>query len=272
MTENKSKSNSMVQRHIVTVLVVPLFIAYLYYLPPFPYFLAMLFFAGMIAMWEFFAMYKISAKLSIPGVLCGGILLYLSCRYPSFYLEGIFFSLILLLLIRLFSEETPSGCMSGIGPLCVGLFYVGGFLSFQWFLRTEALGMEYIFLLYTSVWLADGGALYIGTYMGKNKLYPSVSPNKTWEGAFGSLLGGVLGAVLIKTVFDIQTLSLKGAVTIGAVMGVAALVGDLIESMFKRDAGVKDSGVFIPGHGGILDKLDGPLVAGPVLYLIVRYF
>jgi phosphatidate cytidylyltransferase len=86
------------------------------------------------------------------------------------------------------------------------------------------------------------------------------------------LLGGALGAVIIRTIFNMPNLSLISAAAIGAVMGVAALLGDLIESMFKRDAGVKDSSVLIPGHGGVLDKLDGFLVAGPVLYFIVRGF
>ncbi len=268
---NKSNS-SFVKRHVVAALVLPFLIAYLYYLPPLPYFLALLILVAMIAMCEFYVMYKVPPRLYIPGVLIGGILFYLFCRYPAYYSEGIFISLFILLLLRLFLAMTPSGCMSELGPLAIGFFYVSGFLSFQWLLRMQALGMEYVFLLYTSVWLADGGAFYIGTYMGRNKLYPSVSPNKTVEGAFGSVIGGALGALIIKMIFNIPGMSVVGALVIGVVMGVASLLGDLIESMFKRDAGVKDSSVFIPGHGGMLDKLDGILVAGPVLYLIVRYF
>ncbi len=271
MTQNKKNTSSVVKRHVMAALFLPVFIVYVYYLPPLPYFMALLIIAGMTALWEFYSMYKVPAKLSVPGVLLGGLLLYLSCSYPSFFLESIFFSLFILMLIRLFAEKSPSGCMMEIGPLAAGLFYVGIFLSFQWLLRIGPLGKEYIFMLYTCVWLADGGAFYIGTYMGKNKLYPAISPNKTWEGAYGSLLGGVLGAMIIRTIFNMPV-SLTAAAAIGAVIGVTALVGDLIESMFKRDAGVKDSGVFIPGHGGILDKLDGMLVACPVLYLIVRYF
>jgi phosphatidate cytidylyltransferase len=269
MTQNKKNTSSAVKRHVIAALFLPVFIAYIYYLPPLPYFMALLIIACVTALWEFYAMYKVPAKLSVPGVLLGGLLLYLLCIYPSFFFEGIFISLFILLLIRLFAERTPSGCMTEMGPLAIGLFYIGAFLSFHWLLRTGPMGKEYIFMLYTCVWLADGGAFYIGTYMGKNKLYPSISPNKTWEGAYGSLLGGALGAVIIRTIFNIPV-SLTAAAAIGAVMGVTALVGDLVESMFKRDAGVKDSGVFIPGHGGMLDKLDGMLVAGPVLYLIVR--
>jgi phosphatidate cytidylyltransferase len=272
MTDTKRSQNSFAKRHVVAIIFVPLLVAYLYYLPPLPYFLVLIGVAGMAAMWEFYSMYKVPAALCIPGIALGGILMYLSCRYPSFILSGIFICLFLLLLIRLFSAVSPSGCMSDMGPLGIGLLYVGGFLSFQWFLRTGDMGMEYIFVLYTSVWLADGGAYYVGTYMGRNKLFPSISPHKTWEGAFGSVIGGALGAVIVKTLLGMNGLSFAGSVVIGAVMGVTSLVGDLIESMFKRDAGVKDSSMFIPGHGGILDKLDGVLVSGPVLYFIVRYF
>jgi phosphatidate cytidylyltransferase len=270
MMQNKKNTSSAVKRHVIAALFLPGFIAYIYYLPPLPYFMALLIIACMTALWEFYAMYKVPAKLAVPGVLLGGLLLFLSCSYPSFISEYIFISLFVLMLIRLFAERTPSGCMNEIGPLAAGLFYVGIFLSFQWLLRSGPLGKEYIFMLYTCVWLADGAAFYIGTYMGKNKLYPSISPNKTWEGAYGSLVGGALGAVIIRTIFNMPV-SLTAAAVIGVVMGVTALVGDLVESMLKRDAGVKDSGVFIPGHGGMLDKLDGMLVAGPVLYLIVRY-
>ncbi|MBI5663726.1 MAG: phosphatidate cytidylyltransferase [Nitrospirae bacterium] len=270
MAQSNKKTSSVVMRHIIAALFLPVFIAYIYYLPPLPYFMMLLIIACMTALWEFYAMYKVPAKLSVPGVILGGLLLYISCSYPELFLTSIFISLFILMLIRLFAEKTPSGCMTEIGPLAAGLFYVGIFLSFQWLLRSGPLGMEYIFMLYTCVWLADGGAFYIGTYMGKHKLYPSISPNKTWEGAYGSLIGGALGALIIRMIFDMP-LSIGSAVVIGAIIGVAALVGDLVESMFKRDAGVKDSGVFIPGHGGMLDKLDGMLVAGPVLYLLVRY-
>ena len=78
--------------------------------------------------------------------------------------------------------------------------------------------------------------------------------------------------MIVKLILDIPDLSVGGAAALGVVMGISALTGDLIESMFKRDAGVKDSGSLLPGHGGILDKLDGLLVSGPVLFLFVRYF
>ncbi len=226
----------------------------------------------MLAMREFYLMYKVPLRLYLPCLFIGGIFFYVSCRLPAYFLHAFAVSLFFIFSIRLLSAGGPRGSMSDIGPLGIGFFYISVFLSFQWFLRTETFGMEYIFLLYSSVWTADSIAYCIGTYIGKNKLYPAVSPNKTIEGAFGSIVGGVLGAVITNVVFNIPDLTLAGSAVIGAILGIATLIGDLIESMFKRDADVKDSGNIIPGHGGILDKIDGLLVAGPALYFILGYF
>jgi phosphatidate cytidylyltransferase len=92
-----------------------------------------------------------------------------------------------------------------------------------------------------------------------------MSPNKTVEGAIGSLIGGVIGTLLIKfTLLD--GISLSHAVILGVAVGFASIIGDLVESMFKRDAGVKDSSSIVPGHGGFLDKIDSVTFAGPVFY------
>jgi phosphatidate cytidylyltransferase len=270
--QKKNKNSFNVKRHVAAAIVLPFLVAYIYFLPPLPYFMALLIIIGMIAMREFFVMYKVPKKMYVPGVIIGGLFLYLSCRYPEYFLYYFIVSLFLLLLLRLFSAETPSGCMSEVGPLVTGFLYVAGLLTFHWLLRETDLGLKYVFLLYISVWFSDSAAYYVGTYMGKRKLCPAISPNKTVEGAFGSVFGGILGAVVSKFIFSIPGLSVPGAVVIGLIMGITAMTGDLIESMFKRDAEIKDSSDIIPGHGGILDKLDGMLGAGPVLYFIVRYF
>jgi len=268
----EAKSGSFIKRHVVGALVLPVLFAYVYYLPSWPYFFALLAVVAVLAMGEFHSMYRVPARLSVPGMVIGAALLYLSCRYPEYFIHGVLIGLFLLLVLRLFLVPTPAGCMSEVGPVALSFFYIAFFLSFQWLLISGENGLEHILLLYVSVWLADSMAYYIGTYLGRNRLYPAVSPKKTVEGAFGSLAGGALGAVIINKIYDIPDLSVAGAAAVGTTLGIAALVGDLIESMFKRDAGVKDSSNFIPGHGGILDKIDGFLVAGPMLYLIVRWF
>ncbi|UCH81394.1 MAG: phosphatidate cytidylyltransferase [Nitrospiraceae bacterium] len=266
----KTASDFNWKRIVVAAAILPVLAVYLYYLPPMPYFLALLTVVCVMAMNEFYTMYGLRNRFIIPGVLIGGGIFYIICLHSEFFLEALFLGFLALFLLRLFDRQTPEGSMSEIGPLGTGFFYIGIFLSFQWFLRIDA-GVEYIFLLYVSVWFADSMAYYIGKYLGKHKLFPSVSPNKTMEGAFGSLLGGSAGAVMITIVMNIQGLSASGAAATGVALGLATVLGDLIESMFKRDAGVKDSGNLIPGHGGFLDKIDGFLVAGPALYFIVRF-
>lgn len=270
--QKEGKSGSFIKRHVVGALALPILFAYVYYLPSWPYFLALLAVVAVLAMWEFHRMYRVPASLSVPGIVIGTAFFYLSCRYPEYFVHGVLISMFLLLALRLFLASAPAGCMSEVGPVALGFFYIAFFLSFQWLLVSGENGLKYIFLLYISVWLADSMAYYIGTYLGRHKLYPAVSPKKTVEGAFGSLAGGALGAIIMNNISDIPDLSGAGAIAIGTMLGIAALVGDLIESMFKRDAGVKDSSNFIPGHGGMLDKIDGFLVAGPVLYLILRWF
>lgn len=267
--ENETKGFNF-KRIIAAAVILPLLIVYVYFLSK-PFFLLLLLIVAVLAMREYYLIYEVPTNLYVPGIVIGGVLFCLFCLYPEYFLEGVFVGLFLLFTLRLI-VSSPSGSMSEIGPLGIGIFYISGFLCFQWYIRNEVDGLKYIFLLYASVWIADSMAYYIGKYLGKNKLYISVSPNKTIEGAFGSLLGGAVGALTATYILDITDLSFANAVATGVLLGITTLLGDLIESMFKRDAGVKDSSNFIPGHGGILDKIDGLLVSGPVLYLVMRYF
>jgi phosphatidate cytidylyltransferase len=268
--QNKEKTGFNFKRVVMAAVVLPLLISYIYYLPPM-FYLGLLVVVAVLAMREFYIMYKVPVHLYVPGLVIGGLLFYLACRYPSYVSGGIVGAFLLLLVMRLFAGKTPSGSMAEIGPLWTGFFYIPGFLAFQWLLRGKTDGVGYVLLLYFAVWLADSMAYYIGKYLGRKKLYPSVSPNKTVEGAIGSLLGGAGGAFIAKSTLNIPEISVAGAVMAGIVIGMSTIVGDLIESMFKRDAGVKDSSGIIPGHGGLLDKIDGLLVSGPVFYILVRY-
>jgi phosphatidate cytidylyltransferase len=123
-----------------------------------------------------------------------------------------------------------------------------------------------------ATWLGDSTALFVGTAWGHGGLAPSISPKKSWVGVWGGLAGaGVAAAVW----FVIAEARLPGlpvpgplvAVLVGVVLGIAAIVGDLVESLFKRDAGVKDSGSFFPGHGGVLDRLDALIFTLPAAYV-----
>lgn len=270
--QDKAKKGSALKRVVTAAVALPVFVAYVYFLPAFPYFLGLLIAAGMIAMRELFNMYRVPAGLNMTGVAAGGLLVYVFCTRPEYSVQGIFVAASVLILLRLLRAEAPSGSMSDLGPVGIGFLYIAVCMSFHWFLRDMENGLAYTFVLYFSVWLADTMAYYVGTYTGRHKLCPSISPKKTVEGAAGSLIGGMIGVMIAKALFDISSMSFICAAATGMVMGITTLTGDLIESMFKRDAGVKDSGSLMPGHGGMFDRIDGMLISGPILYFIVRYF
>jgi phosphatidate cytidylyltransferase len=122
-----------------------------------------------------------------------------------------------------------------------------------------------LFALLAIVWLGDTGALYFGTLLGRHKMAPVVSPNKSWEGALAGLAVAVL-ATAVWSWWRLGRLSLP-LIALGAVTAVAAQIGDLVESLIKRGAGVKDSGNLFPGHGGVLDRMDALMFAAPVWLL-----
>ena len=143
----------------------------------------------------------------------------------------------------------------------------------------EGNGSSLVTFLLCAVWAGDTAALYVGRAWGRHKLAPTLSPNKTWEGSFGSVGGSLLstgillGLAQLMQRWDVGWLSYSGGawwywLGLAVVVNVAAQVGDLAESALKRSAGVKDSGSLLPGHGGILDRIDALLIAAPVLWYV----
>lgn len=137
----------------------------------------------------------------------------------------------------------------------------------------RALGWETVFFLLGVVWAGDSAAYYVGTRFGRRKLAPVVSPKKSWEGFWGQVAAGAafgaLLAVVLPRLAGTPAVAAAAGGLLGAVMSVVAVVGDLVESTFKRSCAVKDSGALLPGHGGLLDRLDSLLYASPVLYGIL---
>ena len=148
--------------------------------------------------------------------------------------------------------------------------YVGGLLATLALLRrdTGALGPFYVLLALKLSWLADTGGYFAGRFLGKNgkQLAPRVSPKKTQIGFVGSLAGAVV-SVLIAKAWYLTEEPLWKLLVLGVVAGSLGQLGDLVESMLKRSTGIKDSGNLIPGHGGLLDRIDALLFVSPVLYL-----
>ena len=133
------------------------------------------------------------------------------------------------------------------------------------------MGADLVFTLFVVVWMGDTGAYLFGSMLGRHKLAPAISPNKSVEGAIFNVIFNVLGATVAKLWF-FHRLTWVDVAVIGLVIGGAGMMGDLIESLWKRKANIKDSAGLIPGHGGLLDRLDSFVLSAPLLYAYFRYF
>jgi phosphatidate cytidylyltransferase len=162
-------------------------------------------------------------------------------------------------------EDVAKASEAGI-RMGFGLLYVPVLLSCVVWIRREEDGLALIFLLLAITWLGDTGAYFAGRFTGKTPLFPRVSPKKTREGLVGGILLAVVGALVVKQLGAID-LPWGLVAVLGVVLDLAGVLGDLVESMLKRAFGVKDSGWIMPGHGGILDRIDSLLFSGPLLWL-----
>ncbi len=168
--------------------------------------------------------------------------------------------------------------VAGLAGTIFGVIYVGWFGAHMIMLHgLRTSGPALVTLLFATVALTDSGAYFVGRAIGRHKLAPKASPGKTWEGAFGVFAASILGALALFAVsrrypaLHFPDWGVWRYLYAGVVLSIASQIGDLAESVLKRDAGVKDSGTFFPGHGGVLDRCDGFLFAAPFLYYIALF-
>ena len=178
--------------------------------------------------------------------------------------------LVIVGLISTFLYKSKPSVVNVIPKQVQGIVYIPLLLSFLVSIRREPDGMTWIFLLLAVIFAGDVSAYYVGSYFGRHKLNPAISPGKTIEGAIGGLAGNLLVGSTGKFLF-LPALSWGPAVLFFLAVGLAGQVGDLFESEFKRSSKIKDSGGILPGHGGFLDRIDALLFASPVAYLFIIY-
>jgi phosphatidate cytidylyltransferase len=183
------------------------------------------------------------------------------------------------IMVRELLRREMSQALAHIAVTVFGIMYLGWLGTHLVLLRQlpatlggdDAMGARLVFLLAALVWATDTGAYLCGVAFGRRPLAPRISPKKTVEGAFGGLLAaGLVGWLCTRSLVPFMT-PLAGTV-LGVVAGVAAQLGDLVESLIKRDVGIKDTAPLLPGHGGILDRFDSLLFTAPVLYYYFRLF
>jgi phosphatidate cytidylyltransferase len=208
-----------------------------------------------------------------------GIILLLINQVSHVFDTFLFFVILLLLLSSVELFRNNGSVIFNIGSTLLGILYIGLFAGSLLGIREfyPSIGDFYtrggylIISMFVGIWVCDSAAFFGGTALGKHKLFPRVSPNKSWEGAILGFLFAVISILLLKPVI-LNFLSWADIIVLGIIIGTVGQIGDLIESLIKRDAGVKDSSNLIPGHGGIFDRFDSVLFTAPVIFLYLKYF
>jgi len=275
---------NLAQRFLVAVVAVPILLVVLYYHRPEPTW-AVIFAASLIAMHELFAM-MLPAEDRGPAVVMGGVavaafywldpttLAYYGDAVPRVaHAAGAGSAIPLLLavvvpgLYYLFKFRDIPSVAGRYAATVTGIVYAGYLTTYLAKLKLvdPHAGGDTVLMVLIVAWLADTGGYFAGRFLGKSKLYEAVSPKKTWAGAWGGIAGSVVGVALLKLIsahyltwLDVALIAIPG--------GILGQLGDLTESLLKRSVGVKDSGALLPGHGGLLDRIDAVLFIAPYVY------
>jgi phosphatidate cytidylyltransferase len=166
-----------------------------------------------------------------------------------------------------------------LGSTFLGIFYIGIFsaslISIREFYSSinasDNYGAFFIISILASIWIGDSAAYYGGITFGRHKLFPRVSPKKSWEGAIFGFIFSV-GTMILAKVIVLNFSSWTDVLIIGIIIGLIGQIGDLVESLIKRDSEVKDSSTLIPGHGGFFDRFDSLLFSAPAIWVYLKYF
>jgi len=207
------------------------------------------------------------------GVVLGTLfsLMILFVRDPELWVTGLSVILIITFAYYLFADHDLNLVLSQIAITIFGCVYVSCLFSYAGLLRALDHGVFWIFLMAGATFSADTSAYFVGHWIGKHKLAPRVSPGKTIEGLVGGIAGSTFAVFLSKWIFWHGLLN-RDIFILGLLIGLVGPLGDLSESLIKRSVGVKDSGNLIPGHGGLLDRLDAIFFTAPLVYYYAKLF
>jgi len=225
----------------------------------------------------FYEFYQMTSDSDGPLLACFGLIwtLFFILRPHfdyDFMVSLLLTSAVTLSLLVLVFRRQKEGAFANWSWTMAGILYVGWLLSYLVMLRLDA-GRNWVFFVLLITSGSDIAAFFAGRALGRHRLAPRVSPRKTWEGA----VAGVLGAIIVSLLFTLPTplslpFSYLQAILFGVIVSVAGQLGDLVESLLKRNSGIKDASRLVPGHGGFLDRLDSIIFAGvAVYYLYLAY-
>jgi len=234
---------------------------------------------SLLSFYEFSLLVK--NKGSNLNLFLGSLIIFflLLNQYKSFtQLELIILlSSLSLLVFELFRNK--GSAISNLGSTFLGIFYIGIFSAslisvrefYSCIYDSNNYGAFFIISILASIWIGDSAAYYGGITFGRHKLFPRVSPKKSWEGAiFGFIFS--IGTMILAKVIVLNYSGWTDVLVIGIIIGLIGQIGDLVESLIKRDSKVKDSSTLIPGHGGFFDRFDSLLFCAPAIWIYLKYF
>jgi len=257
-----------------------------YFLPQYPQtnwlFVVIAAFALVAGLYEFFSITKkLELKADASIAFLGAAAFFVAFIFdapknaPDLLILTVAFFLILVLATQMFRfQKDFSKMLTGVGVTILGVLYVvflGGFLVATRVGFDPILSSKLLLFYFAVNFGSDAGAYFVGKNLGKHKLNPKISPGKTWEGLIGGILFSAAFAALATLLF-FPELSYKFSIPLAVVMAVVGVIGDLAESAMKRGADIKDAANFLPGHGGLLDRLDSLLFHAPILYYFARFY
>ncbi len=259
----------MKTRILAALVGMPLVLAAVFAAPP-ALFGALVLLAALLALHEYLRLCAVEAPLAATALLAlAGLLAAVRANVVP---GAVAAALPALALVSLWRVGDPARRFRELGESVLGLGYIGYAMGCLWLLReSTANGPAWVLLVLAATWAGDSAAYFVGTRFGRRKLAPTLSPHKTWAGAVGGLAGSLGGGCAALPLLG-GAPALLPVVAASLAVGVAGQLGDLFESLWKRAKGVKDSGTLIPGHGGLLDRIDSLLLAIPVCLQIARGF
>lgn len=259
----------MVVKRVITGILIGLVVAFVIWFGE-PVFTILTSLVAAVAAFEYYRIVKSEhiQPLTYFGIVFS-VLLVVNAQSPySFTLPLILVLATLVPLIWMIFRHNKDNSFINWGWTVTGILYTGWLLSFYVSIRALDQGVGWVFLVLSCTAFCDVFAYAVGSAMGKHALAASVSPGKTWEGSIGGLAASIIFAVIASVCFQLP-LNYWQMIVAGIIIGIISQLGDLVESLLKRNMKAKDAGNLLPGHGGILDRIDSHLLIAPVAYYLI---
>lgn len=271
------KKSDLIPRLVTAIIAVPLLLALIFLAPAWGFF-ALIIAAGAISAWEYctITLGKESPILTWASTLLTAGVMATMVWFPTYVVGALSISAVLLCLLVLFTHKDQTKITHHVGSAVTAIVYGGVIFGCFGLMRQAAqdAGPYWVVLTLAIIWGADSGAYFAGRFLGKHKLAPTVSPNKTIEGALGGLVAAIVLTFGLNLLFgavstDWVPLRPLQVLLLAIPANFLGQTGDLFESLLKRAHGVKDSGTIVYGHGGMLDRIDALIMASPWFYIFV---